>query len=71
TSVNLEHFVELVFSGFGLDWRSHVETRAELFRPTDLIASYANPAKASEVLGWQAQYAIQDVVKFMIEERID
>lgn len=69
-SVSLEDFVELAFSGFGLNWRDHVETRSELFRPTDLVASYANPAKAAEKLDWQARYKVQDVVKFMIDERL-
>jgi GDPmannose 4,6-dehydratase len=69
-SISLEDFVELAFSGFGLNWRDHVETRSELFRPTDLVASYANPAKAAEKLDWQARYKVQDVVQFMIEERL-
>jgi GDPmannose 4,6-dehydratase len=69
-SVSLESFVELVFSGFDLDWRAHVETRTELFRPTDLVASYANPQKAAEKLNWKARYTVDDVVRFMIEERL-
>lgn len=44
-SVSLEYFTELAFSRFGLDWQEHVETRAELFRPTDIARSYANPGR--------------------------
>jgi GDPmannose 4,6-dehydratase len=70
TSVSLEHFAELAFSEFGLDWRAHVETRKELYRPTDLAISSANQQKAAIKLGWRATYDVNDVVKFMVQERI-
>lgn len=70
TSVSLEHFAELAFSEFGLDWRAHVETREELYRPTDLAISRANQQKAAIKLGWRAIYDVGDVVKFMVEGRI-
>jgi GDPmannose 4,6-dehydratase len=70
TSVSLQQFVELVFAEFGLDWRSYVEIRKELFRPTDIAISRANQQKAAIKLGWRAGYDVSDVVKFMVEERI-
>jgi len=70
-SVSLEHFVELAFSEFGLDWRAHVETRADMFRPTDLVVSHANPQKAAYKFGWQARYDVGDVVRLMVENRFD
>jgi GDPmannose 4,6-dehydratase len=69
-SCSLEYFTELAFSNFNLDWQAHVETSTELYRPTDIAESHADPAKAAELLGWQARYTISDVVKFMAEERI-
>lgn len=69
-SISLEHFVELVFAEFRLDWRAHVEINADMFRPTDVPESRANPQKAAERLGWQAQYEVEDVVRFMIEEKL-
>jgi GDPmannose 4,6-dehydratase len=69
-SVSLEHFVELVFAEFGLDWNAHVETQEELFRPTDLAISRANQQKVAVKLGWRANYDVGDVVKFMVKERI-
>lgn len=69
-SVSLEQFIELVFAEFGLDWRVHVETQKELFRPIDLLISHANPQKAASKLGWRATYDVGDVVKFMVQERI-
>lgn len=68
-SVSLEYFVECAFSAFGLNWIEHVETKSDLFRPTDLAGSYANPHKAYDKLGWRAQTSIEDVLKKMCHEQ--
>jgi GDPmannose 4,6-dehydratase len=69
-SVSLEFFVQCVFAEFGLDWHDHVESRKDLFRPTDLAESRANPQKAASVLGWRAQITIEDVIKKMCHNSI-
>lgn len=63
----LEDFVDAVFSEVGLNWHDHVETRHELFRPTDILYISANPAKAAQRLGWKAQYRMRDVARMMVE----
>ena len=65
-SVSLESFIELAFAEVGLNWREHVETRQELFRPSDLSESRANPKKAAAKLGWHARSGVKEVVHFMI-----
>ena len=65
-SVSLESFIELAFAEVGLNWREHVETRQELFRPSDLSESRANPEKAAAKLGWHARSGVKEVVHFMI-----
>lgn len=69
-SVSLEYFAELVFTEFGLDWRSHTDIKKELFRPTDLAVSRADAGKAVNRLQWQAKYNVNDVAKLMVAERI-
>jgi len=69
-SHSLEYFTELAFSNFNLDWQAHVETSAELYRPTDIAESHADPGKAAELIGWQARYSLSDVVRFMADELI-
>jgi len=69
-SISLEHFVELVFAEFNLDWRIHVETNTDLYRPTDIAESRANPEKAAERLGWKARYKVDDLVRMMVEEKL-
>ena len=69
-SHKLEDFVAEAFACIGLDWHDYVVTDASLLRPTDLTVSWGNPAKAKEILGWQAQYKMQDIVHMMMESRM-
>ncbi len=64
---SLQDFVATAFSCVGLDWQNHVESDPSLFRPTDLAESKGNPQKALEVLDWEAQYKMRDVVKKMMD----
>jgi GDPmannose 4,6-dehydratase len=61
----LEEFVAEAFNCVGLDWRDHVVTDPTLLRPSEIMVSRANPAKAAERLGWHARNKIRDVVKMM------
>lgn len=62
----LESFVSSVFVTFGLDWREHVEQNLELFRPTDLKVSRADPCMVKAKLGWEACFGLSEVIKGMI-----
>ena len=64
----LEDFVDGVFTPLGLNWREHVETNQDLFRPTDILTVRANPGKAALKLGWEARYKMRDVARMMVEE---
>jgi GDPmannose 4,6-dehydratase len=62
---SLKQFVEQAFAHFGLDWRDHVLSNHELFRPSELRRGEANPGRAESQLGWKASYAMPDVVRMM------
>lgn len=62
----LEEFVAEAFNCVGLDWREHVVTDPTLLRPSEIMVSCANPAKASQLLGWSAHYRMGDVVRTMV-----
>ena len=64
----LEDFVEGVFTSLDLNWREHVRTNQNLFRPTDILTVRANPGKAAQELGWKARYKMRDVARMMVEE---
>jgi GDPmannose 4,6-dehydratase len=61
----LEEFVAEAFNCVGLDWREHVITDPTLLRPSEIMVSRANPAKAAQRLGWQARYKMGDVIRMM------
>lgn len=62
----LEAFVAETFNQLGLDWQKHVDQSSDFFRPTDLLISRADPAKAERVLGWKAQSSMSDVISTML-----
>jgi len=70
-SVSLEQFVNLAFSELGLDWREHVDLDESFYRLTELKESHANPRKAFEKLKWQAKFQVEDVVRNMLEGRME
>ncbi|MFQ5994988.1 MAG: GDP-mannose 4,6-dehydratase [Acidiferrobacterales bacterium] len=68
---SLEEFVNIAFSTVNLEWRRHVVIDPDLARPTDLSVGRANPAKASEKLGWRAKFKMPDIVRMMVEAELD
>jgi GDPmannose 4,6-dehydratase len=65
---SLKDFVATVFENFGLDWQEHVVSDPTFFRPSDIMTIKANPVRAGELLGWQAQAKMRDVVREMVVE---
>jgi GDPmannose 4,6-dehydratase len=70
TSYSLEDFVASAFASVNLDWHEHVVVDSSLLRPTDLAVGRSNPSKAKQQLGWTAKFQMQDVVKMMVEARL-
>jgi len=64
---SLGYFVELAFAHFCLNWQDHVRVESNLFRPSDIRLSCANPHKAAKKLGWTAGVSFEEVVKNMSE----
>lgn len=62
----LEEFVGMAFATVGLDWHAYVEIDSQLFRPSDVNASHADPRKAETVLKWRARNTLQDIIQAMI-----
>lgn len=62
----LESFVEIAFSQYGLNWKDHVIKDENLFRPTDLLYSSADPSRANSELGWFPQYGLTQIIEGMI-----
>ena len=62
----LQDLVQEVFACLELDWQDHVELNPDLLRPTDIMVSLANPAKAEQKLGWKARFVMPDVAGMMV-----
>lgn len=69
-SYSLQDFVVHAFSYFNLDWQDYVHSNPQFLRPTDLSISKGNPEKAEKILGWKARYQMPDVVKMMLEAKL-
>lgn len=63
---SLEEFVSEVFAQLGLDWQQHVSTDPSLIRPSEIMVSRANSAKALNELSWKARTYMRDVIRIMI-----
>jgi len=66
-TASLEEFVALAFGHFGLDWRNHVRHDATLLRPSDIRFGAADPGRARELLGWQAEVSLEELIARMCE----
>lgn len=67
---SLEDFVSIAFSYFNLNWEEYVIQDKELFRPSDIAVSKADPQKAINILGWRAKYYLNDIIEKMIKDEI-
>lgn len=62
----LQDFVAAVFEAVGLDWTQHVIADPSLLRPSEIMVSRGNPAKALKHLGWKAKRKMSDVIALII-----
>ena len=67
-SHSVREFCEIAFSLVGLDYRDHVQTDEQLYRPAEVDQLIGRPAKAEAVLGWRAQTDFSTLVRLMVEE---
>ncbi len=66
----LMDFVELTFRRFGLDWKNHVVKDPALLRPIDPPVWRLDPAKAERVLGWKANFGVEEIIEKMINREL-
>ena len=71
STYSLADFTAAAFGELGLDWRDHVELDHNLERPSDIMCSKGNAAKAHAELGWKSSYAMPDVVRMMVEAELN
>lgn len=67
-TMSLRDFVEESFRQCGLRWTDHVDEDPALIRPTEIMVSRADPAKAKAQLGWSASKGLEAVVSGMLSD---
>ena len=68
---SVREFVEEAFCHAGLDWRKHVRFDARYFRPAEVDALWADPAKARRVLNWHHRMGFQELVRLMVDQEVE
>lgn len=67
-AVSLEAFVISVFERLDLDWRDHVVSDAQLFRPSDIGWSQGDASCAKTCLGWEASTMMPALAARLVDE---
>ena len=65
-SHTLESFVAIVFEQLGLDWRAYVDIDDSLYRPSEILHSVGDPAKAKRVLDWSPSIPFSYMIETLI-----
>lgn len=63
---SLEDFVASAFQAVNLDWKDYVVQDRKLFRPSEISYSCGNPSKAKQLLNWQPEMKMHDIVIEMV-----
>jgi GDPmannose 4,6-dehydratase len=64
---SVREFAELAFARAGLDWREHVVSDPDYYRPAEVDALQADCSKARRVLGWEPSVGFEELVRIMVE----
>jgi len=64
---SVREFAELAFACAGLDYRKHVVSDPDLFRPAEVNILAGDATKAHEKLGWRNTTGFRELVRDMVE----
>ena len=66
-TTSVREMCRVAFDHVGLRYEDHVQVDPALFRPAEVDVLLGNPAKAREVLGWQARTTLEQLIVMMVE----
>ncbi|HEY5309294.1 MAG TPA: GDP-mannose 4,6-dehydratase [Casimicrobiaceae bacterium] len=66
-TTTVREMCRIAFEHVGLDHNEHVVIDPKFFRPAEVEVLLGNPAKAREVLGWQAKTDITQLIRMMVD----
>jgi GDPmannose 4,6-dehydratase len=66
-TTSIRDFCAMAFGYAGLEWRDHVKTSSDLFRPAEVDVLHGDATKARTVLGWAPSCTLEEMVAEMVE----
>ena len=64
---SVRDFARLAFAHVGLDWKRHVVTDRDLYRPAEVHILRGNASLARRLLGWRPKVSFKDLVAMMLD----
>jgi GDPmannose 4,6-dehydratase len=64
---SVEELVRVAFEHVGLDWRKHVVTDPQFYRPAEVDLLIADPSRITSELGWKPAVSFEQLVKMMVD----
>ncbi|MER8629844.1 GDP-mannose 4,6-dehydratase [Mesorhizobium opportunistum] len=61
----------IAFDHVGLKIDDHLVIDPELFRPAEVEILLGNPAKAKQVLGWEAEISLEEMIREMVDADLE
>lgn len=58
---------EIAFGHVGLDWRDHVKTDPQYYRPAEVHTLLGDCSKARRLLGWEPEVSFEELVRMMVD----
>jgi GDPmannose 4,6-dehydratase len=63
---SVRELCEVAFGCLDLDWKKHVVSDPEFYRPAEVDLLVSDPAKARKKLGWEPRVSFQQLVQMMV-----
>jgi GDPmannose 4,6-dehydratase len=64
---SVREFLEIAFGHVGLNYRDHVVTDPQFYRPAETELLLGDASKAKQVLGWKPTHTFEQVVQEMVD----
>lgn len=69
-TASVREFCDLAFAHAGLSAEDHVRVDSAFLRPAEVDVLHGNPTKARQILGWQPETSLEQLVVEMVEADI-
>lgn len=70
-TTKVRDFCQLAFDYVGLHYQDYVSKDSKFYRPAEVDVLLGNPAKAKEILGWEAKTSLQELVHMMVDADLE